>query len=201
MDIILVRHGQSVANEKGLLISNEYDGLTDEGKMQSILLESQLKEEIKVAKLLISSTWKRALATAEILFSDRLKEIHQERRITETNAGLHGSWYEKDFNKAFPDFYSDLSRKYDGGESHTDMSVRVNDWVEEVILSKIEEEGLIICVTHGGPISVIIQNLMGMPFESRYPSFTVPNASATYLKWRQDLNRYTVIYMGRTIQV
>jgi glucosyl-3-phosphoglycerate phosphatase len=38
MDILLIRHGQSVANERGLLIANASDDLTELGVQQSRLL-------------------------------------------------------------------------------------------------------------------------------------------------------------------
>lgn len=198
MDVILIRHGQSVANQKGLLISNATDDLTDTGRQQSQALAERLQTTIAQADVLVSSPWRRALATAEIVFGSRMEQAQIEHRITETHAGQHGTWLECDFNRAFPDFYQDLSRRYDGGESHKDMSLRVTDWIESVVLSQAQQPGLLVCVTHGGPISAILQHLMGMPFESRYPSFTVPNASYTKLQWRADLRRYCVACMGVT---
>jgi len=198
MDLILIRHGQSVANQKGLLISNDTDNLTEAGHQQTQALAAQLRTIIAKADLLVCSPWRRALTTAEIVFGSRMDETQIEPRITETNAGRHGTWLESDFNRAYPDFYQDLSRQYEGGESHKDMSLRVTDWVESVVLAQAQQPGLLVCVTHGGPISVMLQHLMGMPFEARYPSFTVPNASYTKLQWRTDMNRYCVICMGVT---
>lgn len=198
MDVILIRHGQSVANQKGLLISNDTDDLTYAGHQQSQALAAHLQTTIAQADVLVSSPWRRALTTAEILYGSRMDQAKIEHRITETYAGKHGTWLESNFNRAFPNFYQDLSRRYDGGESHKDMSLRVTDWVESVLLAEAQQPGLLVCVTHGGPISVMLQHLMGMPFEARYPSFTVPNASYTKLQWRADLNRYCVACMGVT---
>jgi broad specificity phosphatase PhoE len=198
MDVILIRHGQSVANQKGLLISNSTDDLTEWGRQQSMALATHLQTTIAQADVLVSSPWRRALSTAEIVFGSRMDQAQIEHRITETHAGQHGTWLESDFNRAFPDFYQDLSRRYDGGESHKDMSIRVTEWVDSVVLGQAQQSGLLVCVTHGGPISVMLQYLMGMPFEARYPSFTVPNASYTKLKWRADLRRYCVTCMGVT---
>jgi glucosyl-3-phosphoglycerate phosphatase len=198
MDVILIRHGQSVANQKGLLISNSTDDLTEWGRQQSMALATHLQTTIAQADVLVSSPWRRALTTAEIVFGSRMDQAQIEHRITETHAGQHGTWLESDFNRAFPDFYQDLSLQYDGGESHKDMSIRVTEWVESVVLGQAQQPGLLVCVTHGGPISVMLQHLMGMPLEERYPSFTVPNASYTKLQWRADLKRYCVTCMGVT---
>ncbi|HQU08107.1 phosphoserine phosphatase 1 [Ferrovum sp. JA12] len=198
MDVILIRHGQSRANQDGLLISNETDDLTELGRQQSQALAMHMRNTISQAQFLYSSTWQRALSTAEIVFAERFGDAQLDSRITETSAGKHGSWLEEDFNRTYPDFYSDLSRRYEGGESHKDMSLRVIDWVDSIILSRAQQSGLLVCVTHGGPISVMLQYLMGMPFESRYPSFTVPNASYTKLHWRIDLRRFCLVCMGVT---
>jgi broad specificity phosphatase PhoE len=199
MDVILIRHGQSVANQKGLLISNSTDDLTEWGRQQSMALATHLQTTIAQADVLVSSPWQRALTTAEIVFGSRMDQAQIDHRITETHAGEHGTWLEADFNRAFPDFYQDLSRRYEGGESHKDMSIRVTEWVESVVLGQAQQPGLLVCVTHGGPISVMLQHILGMPFEDRYPSFTVPNASSTHLKWRKDLNRFCIISMGVTV--
>ena len=198
MDVILIRHGQSVANQKGLLISNSSDDLTDQGRIQSKALAALLAPELNNATQLVTSPWKRALSTAEIVFGDRMVETVVDDRITETFPGKHGSWLEADFNKTYPDFYNDLSRRYASGESHKEMSERVVGWVKDILLPQSNHDGLLVCVTHGGPISVILQYLMGMPFEDRYPSFIVPNASYTKLIWRMDLNRFCIVCAGLT---
>ena len=58
------------------------------------------------------------------------------------------------------------------------------------------ESGLTAGGAHGGAISVVLQHLLGVPIETHYPSFTVPNASFTYLKWRADLSRYCLERAG-----
>lgn len=196
MDIVLVRHGQSVANERGLLIANATDDLTERGVAQSRALASRIQSEVSAASWLYCSPWKRARTTAEIILGQRMNEASLEPRLAETFPGRHGTWLEKDFNDAFPDFYRDLGRPYDGGESHRDMMQRVCQWVDTEVIPRQADPGLLVAVTHGGPITVILQYLLGVPLESRYPSFTVSNASVTKLAWRQDLERFCLLSAG-----
>lgn len=196
MDLILIRHGQSYANERGLLISNEHDDLTPLGIAQSSKLAAQVKPQVNEATWIYASPWRRALTTAECVLGERMHEAKIDPRLAETNPGRFGTWLERDFNEAFPDFYADLNRRYEDGESHMDMAKRVCDWVDTEVQPKAATEGTLIAIAHGGPITVVLQHLLGIPIEDRYPTFTVPNASYSRLHWRQDLSRFCLITAG-----
>jgi glucosyl-3-phosphoglycerate phosphatase len=195
MDLMLIRHGQSVANEKGLLISTDKDGLTERGKTQSAALAATLERMAYRPGTIYCSPWARARQTAEYLY-DAATPITYDARLAETHPGIYGSWLEADFNQAFPDFNQNIRNRYEDGESHLDMAERVQAWVESEVRPRVREPGLMAAVAHGGPISVILQHLLGVPIETHYPSFTVPNASFSYLKWRGDLNRYCLERAG-----
>lgn len=195
MDLLLVRHGQSVANAKGLLISTDKDGLTELGKAQSINLATTLERFAFEPAQIYCSPWARARQTAELLFGESTPMTF-DARLAETHPGVYGSWLEVDFNRAFPDFNKNIRNRYEQGESHLDMAQRVQAWVNSEVLPKTQEPGLMVAVAHGGPISVVVQHLLAVPIETHYPSFTVPNASFTYLKWRADLNRFCLERAG-----
>lgn len=197
MDLILIRHGQSVANEMKLLISNEQDGLSDIGRQQSSRMAEIFKREGYFADLIYCSPWKRAAETANIIFQDRKQDIVFDERLAETHPGVYGTWLEEDFNKTYPDFHQDIENKYEGGESHLEMANRVCEWVDAEILSKTADKGLIVTVAHGGPISIILQYLLSIPIKAYYPSFSVPNASYTRMMWRNDKRRFCLITAGK----
>jgi glucosyl-3-phosphoglycerate phosphatase len=196
MDLLLIRHGQSTANHNGLLISNDQDPLTALGRTQSEQLAASLQRFGYAPARIYCSPWRRANQTAHIVFGEDTA-MHLDSRLAETHPGKFGTWKEADFNAAFPAFHQDIANRYEGGESHLDMTVRVREWVDQEVLPLAGQPGLIATVAHGGPISVILQHMLGIPIEARYPSFTVPNASFSYLKWRPDLNRYCVERVGQ----
>jgi glucosyl-3-phosphoglycerate phosphatase len=198
MDIILIRHGQSHANQAGLLIANSEDGLTALGVEQSVALDATLRKFGVRANAYFVSPWKRALETAQIIFPQVVHDFNIDPRLAETNPGRFGTWLEKDFNDAYPDFYSDMDARYDGGESHLDMARRVHDWISSEVLKSPGEAGVICVVAHGGPISIILQTLLSIPLEARYPSFSVPNASFSMLRWRADKSRFVAERIGQT---
>lgn len=195
MDLLLIRHGQSNANAKGLLISTDQDELTNLGKRQSMQLAEKLAEFGYTPSPIFCSPWMRARQTAEQLF-DRSTQMTFDSRLAETHPGKYGTWLEADFNRAFPDFNQAIANRYEDGESHLDMANRVCEWVDAEVKPRATQPGLLAAVLHGGPISVILQHLLGVPIETHYPSFTVPNASFTYLKWRPDLGRYCLERAG-----
>ena len=197
MEIILIRHGQSVANEKKLLISNALDGLTGIGVNQSRETAEAFKREKYSPDLIYCSPWKRAAETANIIFKNHSKSIIYDERLAETHPGIYGTWLEDDFNKEYPDFHQDIANKYEGGESHLEMADRVCEWVDTEIMPKINTDGLLVAVAHGGPISVILQYLLSIPIKTHYPSFSVPNASLTHLTWRKDKKRFCLITAGK----
>ncbi|MFM0499355.1 histidine phosphatase family protein [Paraburkholderia caffeinilytica] len=196
MDLLLIRHGQSTANAQGLLISTNQDPLTDLGKTQSAQLAKTLERFAYQPSPIFCSPWRRAHETAQIVFGDSAV-MKLDSRLAETNPGIYATWREADFNAAHPTFNYDITNRYEGGESHLDMADRVREWVDQEVLPHASEPGLAAAVAHGGPISVVLQHLLDIPIETRYPSFTVPNASFTYLKWRGDLKRYCVERVGQ----
>lgn len=194
MNILLIRHAQSVANISGLLISNERDGLTDAGINQIMVLKKTLFNLYPKPTLIFSSPWKRAHLTAQILYGAN-ELIILDSRLAETNPGVYGSWLEVEFYKKYPDFNKNVENRYEGGESHLDMANRTRDWFEEEVYSRRNEDGLIVAVTHGGPISAILQHLLGISLHF-YPCFSVANASLTSIRWRHDLGRFIVESVG-----
>lgn len=198
MDLILIRHGQSYANHAGLLIADSGDGLTALGIEQSVVLGITLKKFKVAADAYFVSPWKRALETAQIIFPDSVNEFNIDSRLAETNPGRFGTWLEKDFNNAYPDFYSDMGARYEGGESHLDMARRVQNWISSVVLNSTDRAGVAFVVAHGGPISIMLQTLLAIPIETRYPSFSVPNASFSVLRWCGDKSRFVAERIGQT---
>ena len=196
MNLLIIRHGQSNANAKGLLISNRNDNLTDLGRQQSYDLETTLKNfKFNQPSLVFCSPWLRARQTAELVFSENTF-IQFDERLAETNPGKFENWLEADFNLKYPTFSDNIRNEYEDGESHFQMCLRVCDWVDTVLIPLSRKPGLLAIVAHGGPISVILQKLLGMKIEFSYPSFTVPNASFTNVRWRHDLDRYCIERVG-----
>ncbi len=181
MKIYLIRHGRSNANEVGKLISDSNDGLSELGVAQSKKLSKYLADISLNPAFIYSSPWRRAIETASICYSNR--KILFDSRIVETNPGIFKDMLESEFAVKFPEFNKSIYNKYRGGESHMQMSARVKDWLNDCIFPSQSTQVEVVVFSHGGPISVILQELLGINTIERYPSFRVPNGSIATLEF------------------
>ena len=164
MELILVRHGESIANTKQLYCGWLETELTDKGINQGKKVGKYLKCQ-KIDKIFSSSS-KRALDTAininrELYFP--VKEIEIEEDLRELYFGLFEgktykeicNEYKEEADKWFNDY---INYSTPQGESLKDLALR-----SKAFLNKIKkEEGRILCITHGGTIKVILSELLGL---------------------------------------
>ena len=176
MIIYLIRHALSNANLKNLVTGNTEDNLSNKGVSQAVDLKNWIyTKKIKPEKLYVSH-WKRAKQTAQILFPDLI--WNEDIRLGETNAGLVSEYTLKNFISTWPDFYSSNSNSYPGGESHMDLNNRVLSFWNEIKMIKVKS---IMIVTHSGPISCILQNILGINMD-HFPSLVPAQATLSIVK-------------------
>ncbi|GFN34831.1 histidine phosphatase family protein [Tepidimicrobium xylanilyticum] len=150
MDIILVRHGQTQDNVKGIFSTKETI-LTDEGKEQ-IRRTKTFVDTLSFDKVYVSPLY-RAIQTMEILGLDGKRE----ERIKEVDFGLfEGNTYEQIKDK-FPEEAKIWDEDYINfvtprGESIKMAYERVTSFLEE-ILNK-GEDALLVC--HAGVIRIAL---------------------------------------------
>jgi len=109
LKIILVRHGESTANAKGILQGQKVDeSLSELGKAQAKKLAEALREE-KI-EAIISSDLKRAKETAEEISRITGKKIILDKRIREKD---HETEKGEDVKNRCADFLEEL-KKYSG---------------------------------------------------------------------------------------
>ncbi len=175
MQLYFIRHGESQANVDRLVTGSVGTPLTDKGIQQVKALYSLTICKLNM-DLIFSSTAKRAIQTAELLFPQR--EIIPRNELLETDAGTVAEWSIIKFNQHYPDFWSsfDPYRSYPNGESHYDLYVRVNSWLDECQTKFKSKNNNIAIVTHGGPINCVLHRFNKVPLE-QYPYYEIKNAS------------------------
>lgn len=146
MDIIFVRHGETLENKKGIYGSLD-TSLSEKGKKQIVETKKQIKK-LSFENIYISPL-KRTIETSKILgvegiFDERIKEI---------DFGLfRGKTYEE-VKKLYPEemvyWLKDHVRyKMPEGESLLDLYNRTVDFLN----NRIEEDKDILVITHEGVI-------------------------------------------------
>jgi broad specificity phosphatase PhoE len=90
----LMRHGESVANVKGLIVSSPENalggfGLTNHGSQQ--VMQAALNTRLDRETIIVSSDYRRALETAEIVKSviDAISPISIDSRLRERDFGVY----------------------------------------------------------------------------------------------------------------
>lgn len=137
IELILVRHGETIENSKGIIQGQTEGTLTEKGIDQNKRLAENLKDvDIDLA---FSSPLTRAVKTAEQIIVLQNINLILDSRLTERNMGvLQG--------KKIPDFY-DVTKEYEGMESLQDVFNRVQSFLTDLQKNYINKRILI--VSHG----------------------------------------------------
>lgn len=176
MRLYLIRHGESVANAAGLVTGSIDTPLSNRGRQQVAELFSSKLRQIRFDHV-FSSSAQRARETAAILFPEGY--INVDAALLETDAGDVAEWTLTKFNQNYPAFNTDFDprRPYPGGESHYDLYVRVNQWLDK-FLREYKGSSNVALVVHGGPIVCVLHRALDIPVE-QFPCCQIENASVT----------------------
>jgi len=187
MQLILVRHGESVGNSENRLQGhNDYD-LTDLGREQAVLTAERLAELGTTA--VYTSPLLRAGATAGAIASRLRIEPQTLPGVSEYIFGeLSGSTYaelrQRFANDPVMAAIPAAERVYPGEEGRQVFFERVTSSVWNVIDSHPGET--VAVVSHGGPIALMCQYFLGLPYKRPMP-FAINNCSLTYIDVSEDV--------------
>jgi probable phosphoglycerate mutase len=158
--IVLVRHGESRAQERGIVGGHAgCAGLSDLGRRQAEALRDRLQRtgELKDAAALYASIMPRAIETAAIIAS----AIGGHDVVTDCDFCEHHpgegdglSWEEYESRWPSPPEWDPDLRRDPGGETWNEMAARVARGLDAIIERHAGE--LIVVACHGG---VIVQSM------------------------------------------
>lgn len=164
MELVLIRHGRSVADDEDVIEGGGYDApLSDEGRRQAQLLAARLLGEGYRFDVLYASPLKRAREVADTVgqalgitpvFDDRLREMHTGRI-----AGLKHEAAEL-IHPAPPGGHR-VYTPIPGGESAVDHYARTLAFYCE-LLDRHSSDSVCI-VSHGGTLAHILRIVYGVP--------------------------------------
>jgi broad specificity phosphatase PhoE len=201
--IILVRHGESDYNLKGVVQGNsDYSRLTDLGVKQAEMVGTWLSE-LSISSI-FTSPLKRAVDTAGII-SKKCSNISQnsllrDKRLEEVD---FGSWQGKERkqiqseqNKTYKSWRNRpfdlcIDEKYPIRE----LYAKVSEFLDEKILNN---SGIIVVVAHKGTISAIINILLKLP-KSHHHFLQIDRGSVSVLQKRDD-SSYELVFANELPQ-
>jgi broad specificity phosphatase PhoE len=185
MKIFLIRHGESIANAKGIHQGQRYDvGLSEKGKEQAKKLAERLGNE-KI-EAIYASDLKRAHETAEEINKPHKLKIILDKRLREFDTG---DWTDKEDKwKVWADYQIKEAKKLGikthevkmpGGESNLDHVLRTKEFLKEV---EAKHNGNIIVVAHGGSNKIFFGVVGHTPMDKIYENNAQDNTGLNVLE-------------------
>ena len=174
---ILIRHGQTMANEQGVLAGFLETPLSKVGEQQAIALREYLKET--AIHYFYASSSKRAYETLQPLAELKQANIEVVGALKEIHfgdfEGKNFSWIQKHY----PDEVTKMLKEkdhycYPGGESLVMAHTRMAKWLQEVSIS--HENSVVVVCAHAGTIRSMLSEFIAGN-ESLHWHFKIDNAS------------------------
>jgi alpha-ribazole phosphatase len=160
--ILLVRHGITKMHASDRFWGKTDIPLSTVGKKQA----GQLRDRLATEKfdVIYASTLRRARSTAEIIASGHEAKITACKELDECDFGdIEGLSYEE-IKKDYPVLAEELEHwkavAFPGGESLEQLNARVRTFLKKLKKRRLPDTVLI--VAHGGPLRLIICNLLGL---------------------------------------
>ena len=169
LEILMVRHGQSVAD-----IEERHEGradypLTELGREQAAKAASWIAEKYP-PEIMLSSTLRRASETAEAIAKKIGINVLYDEDLMEMNNGVLAGLLRKEAAEKYP--IPEGGRKdheaIEGGESMIEFRARAERFWSKLI-SAYYEEGInkrICIVSHGGMISMLFRSFLNLPISA-----------------------------------
>lgn len=162
--LILVRHGESEWNEKGLWTGLTDVGLTDKGKEQSRLAGDKLKGfpiDLAFTSILIRA--KQTLDEIKNILGVEVPTF-EDKALNERDYGIYtgkNKWEIR--NRVGDEEFQKIRRSWDSpienGESLRDVYDRTVPYFQTEILPKLKEGKNVIIVAHGNSLRVLTKYL------------------------------------------
>jgi broad specificity phosphatase PhoE len=176
MQIIFVRHGQSVANTEGRWQGQLDYELSNEGKHQSELLRDRFAKEVFKPNFVYSSPLIRAMETAQIAMPG--KRIIKIDDLKERGVGIFEGKNMLEIRNEHPEIAIEFERTRNfnsvpGAESRYNFRKRAEKVVDFLIKGH-DKNAQITVFTHSGLLMFIVAVVMGT---SRIWTLRIPNTS------------------------
>lgn len=177
--IYLVRHGESVANTKGIYQGQTYNTpLSAMGEKQAVALANHF-EKINVERVL-ASPLKRTKQTAQGVALLKKIPLIEEYEIIETN---HGEWEgltKKVIEEKWPNVYQlwltrPAETEFPGGETFRETEKRIIQWWNRMVAENKDT----LIVTHDNIIRIIVAKILGIPLNNIWQFQLHPAAVTT----------------------
>jgi probable phosphoglycerate mutase len=170
MRLLLVRHGQSLANIEAR-IQGDDDPLTDIGRAQAETAGAFLAQRGDITHL-YASPLARARETALIIGRHVGVAPVFERGLAEINAGIAVGLTWEEWEAKYPELAArirsderTLADRWEGGESGQEFADRIFTAYDHIVTQHRRTDDVVVVVSHGGPLAWISARVHGDPMD------------------------------------
>jgi alpha-ribazole phosphatase len=179
--LLLIRHGTTKLHTGDRFWGKTDIPLSDIGIKQAKQLKSRLaKEKINVC---FSSTLSRARATAEIIADGHKVKVITCDELCECDFGDIEGLSFKEIERRYPTLAKKLDDgtavDFPGGESLKQLNTRVKVFMKR--LETIKPDATAVIVSHGGPLRLLICNLLGIDIK-HWQQISISRASLSIME-------------------
>ena len=196
MRLILVRHGESVGNYENRLQGQEDYPLTEQGRRQAVLTGQRLHRLGTSA--VYTSHLMRAHETA-VAIGERLGvEPAIREDLSEYHFGEMSGLTYAEIRERFGAIANPAERTYPGEEGRDNFFDRVTSTLWGIAAE--HPEATVAVVSHGGPIALFCQSVLGLPYRRPMP-FSISNCSLSIIDasiTSSDSRRTVLLHLNDT---
>ena len=184
--MLLIRHGQSVANSEGRVQGLLDSPLTERGREQARALARRLVREGWSVSAIHTSDQRRAAETAEILGAALQAPLFLDERLREYDVGVLTGLNEGQIKDLHPEIWHTLRHSPEwpaipGEEGGHAFHRRVAS-VLDSIRPNHDGDGSVAVVSHGRTLSMLLAQLLGIDHDRRM-SFRFGNTSLSVVEF------------------
>ena len=185
MNLLLIRHGQSVANSEGRLQGQLDSPLTDQGREQARALAHRLVREGWPVSAIHTSDLRRAAETAKLLGSALQAPLFLDQRLREYDVGMLTGLNEDEIKHMYPEIWHALVHSprwpaIPGEEGNHAFQKRIVSMLDD-IRSNHDQDGSVAVVSHGRTLGMILAQLLGIDPDRR-TTFRFGNTSLSVVE-------------------
>jgi len=158
--IVLVRHGETEANSRGLLLGRADPPLSDTGRTQARAVAERLGAEAR-PDAVVASPLRRTMETAAVIADVFGLTVEPEPALIEMD---YGEWDERPLadvpREVWAAWHDDIDFAPPGGESLASVQLRVSECAAGLLARSAD--GPIIAVSHVSPIKAAVLWALGL---------------------------------------
>lgn len=188
MQLLLVRHGESIGNVTRQLQKHD-EPLTERGRRQAGELASFLADRPDL-RVVYTSPLNRAVETATIIGAAIGLRPIALPGLAEIDVGkaagfTFDEWSERDPESVRRWREEGIDYVWPGGESGRQLAARTAAEIDRIISAHRLDQGAVVVVSHGGALAWIIAHLLREP-RDRWPTHQLLNCSLTEITIEAD---------------